>query len=156
MAPGRLDVRGSVDGRGSGCVRDGRPGTDSPIRTQRRRPVMFYYLASYYLFLKAVFFFSLVRTQVKFDTMKDHWLFLGILYTAGVAFLSYVFLFGWQKFQWAEWQLRVARNFGIAPEHAFVAETLIVSTLYFRLLAKFDEGVIFWTLLLLGLLVVWF
>jgi hypothetical protein len=117
---------------------------------------MFYYLASYYLFLKAVFFFSLVRIQVKFDTMKDHWLFLGILYTAGVAFLSYVFLFSWQKFQWADWQVRVARNFGIAPEHAFVAETLILSTLYFRLLAKFDEGVIFWTLLLLGLLVVWF
>jgi hypothetical protein len=118
---------------------------------------MFYYLASYYLFLKAVFFFSLVRIQVRFDTMKDHWLFLGILYTAGVAFLSYVFLFSWQEeFQWAGWQRRVARNFEIKPEHAFLAETLIVSTLYFRLLAKFDEGVIFWTLLLLGVLVVWF
>jgi hypothetical protein len=117
---------------------------------------MFYYLASYYLFIKAVFFFSLVRTQVKFDTMKDHWLFLGILYTAGVAFLSYVFLFSWQRFQWPAWQLRVARNFGIEPEYAFLAETLILSTLYFRLLAKFDEGVIFWTLLLVGLVVVWF
>ncbi len=42
--------------------------------------------------MKAVFFFSLVRIQVKFDTMKDHWLFLGVLYTAGVAFLSYVFI----------------------------------------------------------------
>ncbi len=117
---------------------------------------MFLYVASYYLALKAVFFFSLVRIQVKFDLMKDHWLFLGILYTAGVAFLSYVFLFSWEKFQWAAWQLRVARNFGIEPEHAFVAETLIVSTLYFWLMSKFDEGVIFWTLLLLGLLVVWF
>jgi hypothetical protein len=117
---------------------------------------MFYYLASYYLAIKAVFFFSLVRTQVKFETMKDHWLFLGILYTAGVAFLSYVFLFSWQKFQWADWQLRVARNFGIAPEYAFIAETFLLSTLYFWLMAKFDEGVIFWTLLLLGVLVVWF
>jgi hypothetical protein len=117
---------------------------------------MFYSLASYYLFLKAVFFFSLVRIQVKFDTMKEHWLFLGILYTAGVAFLSYVFLFSWQKFPWAEWQLRAARGLGIAPEQAFVAETFVLSTLYFWLMAKFDEGVIFWTLLLLGLLVVWF
>ena len=117
---------------------------------------MFYYLASYYLFLKAVFFFSLVRIQVKFDTMKDHWLFLGILYTTGVAFLSYVFLFSWQKFDWDEWQLRVARGAGITPEQAFVAETFLLSTLYFWLMAKFDEGVIFWTLLLLGLLVVWF
>ena len=38
---------------------------------------MFYYVASYYLVLKAVFFFSLVRIQIKFETMKDHWLFLG-------------------------------------------------------------------------------
>ena len=68
---------------------------------------MFLYVASYYLALKAVFFFSLVRIQIKFDTMKDHWLFLGILYTAGVAFLSYVFLFSWQKIAWDEWQLRV-------------------------------------------------
>jgi hypothetical protein len=117
---------------------------------------MFYYLASYYLFLKVVFFFSLVRIQVKFDTMKDHWLFLGILYTTGVAFLSYVFLFSWQKFEWANWQLGVARNLGIRPEQAFVAETFVLSTVYFWLMAKFDEGVIFWTLLLLGLLVVWF
>jgi hypothetical protein len=118
---------------------------------------MFYYTAIYYLFLKAVFFFSLVRIQVKFDTMKDHWLFLGILYTAGVAFLSYVFLFSWMpEFPWPGWQLRVARNFGVTPVQAFWAETLVLSTMYFRLLAKFDEGVIFWTLLLLGLLVVWF
>jgi hypothetical protein len=118
---------------------------------------MFYYLASYYLAIKAVFFFSLVRTQVKFDTMKDHWLFLGILYTAGVIFLSYVFIFSWNdEFQWAGWQLNVARTVGITPLQAFWAETFLLSTLYFWLMAKFDEGVIFWTLLLLGLLVVWF
>ena len=61
---------------------------------------MFYYVAGYYLVMKAVFFFSLVQIQVKFDTMKDHWLFLGILYSAGVAFLSYVFLMSWQEFPW--------------------------------------------------------
>jgi hypothetical protein len=106
--------------------------------------------------MKAVFFFSLVRIQVKFDTMKDHWLFLGILYTGGVAFLSYVFLLSWQDFDWATWQLRVAANFGVTPWQAFLGETLVLSTLYFWLMAKFDEGVIFWTLLLLGIPLVWF
>ena len=61
------------------------------------------------LAMKAVFFFSLVRIQVKFETMKDHWLFLGILYTSGVAFLSYVFLMSWQEFPWADWQRRAGR-----------------------------------------------
>ena len=117
---------------------------------------MFVAVASYYLVMKAVFFFSLVRIQVKFDTMKDHWLFLGILYTAGVAFLSYVFLFSWQKFDWADWQLRIARGVGITPEQSFVAQTFLLSTLYFWLMSRFDEGVVFWTLLLLGILVVWF
>jgi len=39
--------------------------------------LMFYTtIFSYYFFIKIVFFFGLVRTQMKFDLMKDHWLFL--------------------------------------------------------------------------------
>jgi hypothetical protein len=117
---------------------------------------MFYSLASLYLFMKFVFFYSLVRIQVKFEPMKDHYLFLGVLYTAGIAFLSYVFLVSWQTLNWAPWQNRVAQTLGVSPWLAWVGETLILSTLYFRLLAKFDEGVVFWTLLLVGLLLVWF
>ena len=117
---------------------------------------MFASVLIYYFLLKITFFFGLVRIQVKFDTMKDHWLFLGILYTAGVAFLAYVFLFSWQDFQWSPLYRNVARNFGITPTQFFLGGTLILSTVYFWLLSKFDEGVIFWTLLLLGLLVVWF
>ncbi len=49
-------------------------------------------LLIYYYLMKAVFLFSLVRILVKFETMKDHWLFLGLLYSAGIAFLSWVFL----------------------------------------------------------------
>ena len=111
---------------------------------------------AYYYFMKITFFYSLVRIQVKFDTMKDHWLFLGILYTAGVAFLSFVFIFGWQGYSPPTWQLQVAERLGVSPYVAWVGETLLLSTLYFWLMAKFDEGVIFWTLLLLGLFVVWF
>jgi hypothetical protein len=117
---------------------------------------MFYYLAGYYLAMKAVFFFSLVRIQVKFETMKDHWLFLGILYTSGVAFLSYVFLISWQDFPWSTLQRNIAARIGISPWQSFLVQTLLLSTLYFWLMAKFDEGVIFWTLLLLGILLVWF
>jgi hypothetical protein len=94
--------------------------------------------------MKAVFLFSLVRISVKFETMKDHWLFLGVLYSAGVAFLSYVFIMAPQDVPpWREWQIWLAKFFGL-------------STLYFYLLSKFDEGVIFWTVLLLGILLVWF
>jgi hypothetical protein len=117
---------------------------------------MFSTLATYYLFMKITFFFSLVRIQLKFDTMKDHWLFLGILYTGGVAFLSFVFIVSWQAFFWPPWVTRVAGTVGVSPWIAWLGETFLLSTLYFWLMAKFDEGVICWTLLLLGILLVMF
>jgi hypothetical protein len=111
---------------------------------------------SYYFFIKIVYFFGLVRTQIKSDLMKDHWLFLGMLYTGGVAFLSFVFLVSWQNLAWASWQVRVAETLGVSPWVAWLGETFVLSTLYFRLMSKFDEGVIFWTLLLLGIPLVFF
>jgi hypothetical protein len=105
---------------------------------------MFVSVLIYYYVIKTIFLFSLVRIQVQFETMKDHWLFLGVLYTAGIAFLSYVFVMAPQDFpNWRAWQIWLAWFFGL-------------STLYFYLLAKFDEGVIFWTVLLLGLGLIWF
>jgi len=113
-------------------------------------------ITSFYLALKFVFLYSLVRIQVKYDPMKDHFLFLGILYTGGIAFLSFVFLASWQKLPWAPWQNWVAQTLGVSPWLAWVGESFLLSTAYFWLMAKFDEGVIFWTLLLLGVLLVWF
>ena len=108
---------------------------------------MFYSIASYYMFMKIVWFFSLVRSQIKFDTLTDHWLFLGILYTAGITFLSYVFIMAPQTppiYPWRNWEI-------------WLAQTLVLSIIYFWLMAKFVEGgVIFWTLLLLGIALVWF
>jgi hypothetical protein len=76
--------------------------------------------------------------------MKDHYVFLGVVYTLGIAFLSYVFLLSYQPApDYRAWQI-------------WLAKTLVLATLYFWLMAKFDEGVIFWTLLLLGILLVWF
>ncbi len=109
------------------------------------------------LLIRIVFFYSLVRAQIKYETMKDHWLFLGVLFTAATAFLSYVFIHSWVDFPWADWHLRIARNFGVTPWQAYVGEVFLLATLYFWLMARFDEGVIFWTLLLLGLpMVYWF
>jgi hypothetical protein len=118
---------------------------------------MFVSVGIYYYFIKTVFFFSLVRSQIKFDTLKDHWLFLGILYTAAVTFLSYVFIVSWQpNLPWSPWQVQVAQAVGVSPWQAWLGETFLLSTLYFKLMAKFDEGVIFWTLLLLGIPLVMF
>jgi hypothetical protein len=111
----------------------------------------------YYYFIKITFFFSLVRAQIKSELLKDHFLFLGVLYTAAVAFLSYVFVVSWQKSPpWLPWQVHVAEMIGVSPWVAWLGETLLLSTFYFKLMARFDEGVIFWTLLLLGILVALF
>lgn len=104
---------------------------------------MFYSLAALYLFLKIGFLYSLVRVQVQYDAMKEHSLFLGVLFTSAMAFLSYVFLLSYQPTpNFRAWQI-------------WLGQTLVLSTLYFWLLAKFDEGVVFWTLLLLGILLVY-
>lgn len=117
---------------------------------------MMYSAVAYFFLLKIVFFFGLVRAQVRYDAIKDHWLFLGLLYTSGVAFLSFVFLVSWQQLAWAPWQIRVAGTIGVSPWMAWLGETSLIATLYFRLMARFDEGVIFWTLLLLGVPLVFF
>jgi hypothetical protein len=104
---------------------------------------MFYSLATLYILLKMGFLYSLVRVQVQFDVMKEHFIFLGVLFTSAMAFLSYVFLLSYQQSpDFRAWQI-------------WLAQTLGMSTLYFWLLAKFDEGVIFWTLLLLGVFLVY-
>jgi hypothetical protein len=112
----------------------------------------------YYFFIKTVFFFSLVRAQVKSDLVKDHYLALAVLYTAATAFLSLTFLVSWQGQDVPDRPLEVwvSQRLGVTNWQAWLGETLILSTVYFKLMARFDEGVIFWTLLLLGMLVVLF
>ncbi len=115
--------------------------------------------AGYYFFIKIVFFFALVRAQIKSDLLREHFLFLGVLYTAAVAFLSYAFLVSWQGQDIVPGrglEAQLSKLTGQTQWIVWLGETLILSALYFRLLAKFDEGVIFWTLLLLGILVALF
>jgi hypothetical protein len=109
----------------------------------------------YYYLIKISFFYSLVRAQVKYDLVRDHYVFLAILYTAAVAFLSLAFLVSWQgqDFPQRALEFRVSRALGITLWQAWLLETLILSGIYFKLMARFDEGVVFWTLLLLGIFV---
>jgi hypothetical protein len=122
----------------------------------RYEPMIF---AGYYYFIKIVFFFSLVRAQVKSDLMREHYLFLSILYTGAVAFLSYAFLVSWQGQDIVPGRVleaQLSQLVGASQWKVWLGETLILTVVYFKLMAKFDEGVIFWTLLLLGILVALF
>jgi hypothetical protein len=44
----------------------------------------------------------------------------------------------------------------VSPWVAWLGATFLLTTIYFKLMARFDEGVIFWTLLLLGFFVALF
>jgi len=112
----------------------------------------------YYFFMKLIFFYGLVRSQVRYDLVRDHYIFLAMLYTAGVAFLSLAFLVSWggQNVPNRAWELRLSERLGATPWVVWLGETLLISTIYFKLMARFDEGVVFWTLLLLGVFVVLF
>jgi len=104
---------------------------------------MFDTIIAFYVFLKVMFLYSLVRTQVKFEPMREHYLLFGVLYTGAAAFLSYVFYISPQAAPnmrlWEMW----------------LGKVFVIYTVYFWLLSKYDEGVIFWTLLPLGAVLVY-
>jgi hypothetical protein len=109
----------------------------------------------YYYFLKFTLFFSIVKALVRFETLQNHFLFLGVLYTSLVAFISYVFIISTRPDAFiAPHLLQIHRTTGLSPWLAWLAVTLVISTVYFKLLSKFDEGILFWILLILGIAVV--
>lgn len=102
----------------------------------------------YFFGLKTIFLYMLIYSFVKFENLQKHWLFLSLLYSAGVAFLSFVFLIapGRLTVYWGtmnDWWI-------------WVAKTLVFAAIYFKLLARFDEGVLFWLLLIGGVFLVRF
>jgi hypothetical protein len=97
----------------------------------------------YYVAIKAMFFYGLVSSIVKFDNLQKNWFFIALLYAAGVGFLSWVWFVKTGRVPFPAWQ-------------QFALITAGISLVYFRLITWFDEGVIFWTLLLLGMVVVWY
>ena len=111
---------------------------------------------SYYYFIKIVFFY---QPGPRPDQVRPDQGALSLpgdpLHGRG-GVPQFVFIVSWKRGPVPLWQVRVARTVGIYTWQSWLGETFLLSTLYFWLMAKFDEGVIFWTLLLLGLLVVWF
>ncbi|QEH34665.1 hypothetical protein OJF2_32060 [Aquisphaera giovannonii] len=97
----------------------------------------------YYVAIKAFFFYGLLTAIVKFENLQKSWLLIALIYAGGAAFLSWVWLVAAGRVPFPEWQRWALMNAGI-------------SLVYFRLITWFDEGVLFWTLLLLGMAVVWF
>jgi hypothetical protein len=98
----------------------------------------------YYMAIKAAFLYGLVHSFVKFENLQKHWLFIGLLYAAGVVFLSWVwFVAPQQSPDWRAWRI-------------FWLQTAVIGVVYFKLLQRFDEGILFWLLLVAGLIVVWF
>ena len=104
----------------------------------------------YYYGLKFAFLFGLIRSFVKYEVLAKSFLFLGILYTSGVAFLSYVFITSWRPFPAGGWLIQVSQMAGIKPWLCWLGATLVLSVLYFKLLGRFDEGILFWVLIFLA------
>ena len=97
----------------------------------------------YYYAIKAAFFFGLVHSFVKFENLQKHWFSIALLYTAGLALLSWVWIIAPGRSDVATW-----RNWLIASG--------VIAVIYFKLLERFDEGTLFWMLLMAGLGVVYF
>jgi hypothetical protein len=95
-------------------------------------------MALYYYAIKGMFLIGLARSFVKYEPLQNHFLFMALLYTAGIAGLSWVFrpAIAPQMTQ-RDWLLGLAKSF-------------VACLVYFRLLARFDEGMIFWLLFLGG------
>jgi hypothetical protein len=89
----------------------------------------------YYYALKVVLFASIVRALVVSEALHRYTLWMGAIYTAVVALLSYVFLVAPQASpNWTLWQYWLGLN-------------LLLSTAYFKLLVRFEDGVLFWVIL---------
>jgi hypothetical protein len=141
---------GGILGRASGQVRGQRFSGNliafltrvSGLSDPRESPVLIS-LASFYLLIKIAFLFGLVRTQIKFEPMQDRWLFLAILYTAGIALLSFLFLELTGVLNWAPWQVQLAQSLGVSPWVSWLGQTFLLSALYFWLITKFGDGALF-------------
>jgi len=102
------------------------------------------YILFIYVGLKGFLFFSLALALLKAEPLRQQTFFIALLYTAFVAFLSWVFLIapGGPTFwaNWRAWQI-------------WLAITFAISFVYFRLLVWTEESVFFWLVLFSGFLV---
>jgi hypothetical protein len=91
-----------------------------------------------YFSLKGLLLLSLARSYAVYEPLQRHWLFLSILYTSMVAALSWVFVLNMNpEIPTQTWQI-------------WLAKTFVLVVVYFKLLSKFDSGLLFWIILLGG------
>jgi hypothetical protein len=136
----------------AGLVRSARvfrPQHSTPAGFPQRTGAMVYSSTEMiYLGLKFFLFFSLVGALVKAEPMRNQIFTLSLLYTAGSAFLSYVFMIllgdtGYWQNSWRSWQI-------------WLGLTFVLSWVYFKCLVWFEESSLFWLVLMLGVAVVFF
>lgn len=120
-----------------------------------------------YLALKIVLFMSILRAFIKFEPLQKYAIFLAVLYTAIVAGLSWVFFIAPQvslhrTLEWRGWEMRLvvlllpksqwsAASIGWRAWQLWLVETFLLMVVYLRLLAKFEDGTIYWVILIAGL-----
>jgi hypothetical protein len=92
----------------------------------------------YYYGIKFAFLFGLIKPYVSYDPLQKHWLFLALLYTAGVGFLYFALFQGETGIDWTS-------------ERKWLGGSFLSMCIYLKLLSKFEEGFLFWAILLLGL-----
>jgi hypothetical protein len=113
----------------------------------------------YYLAIKGAFLLGIARSFVKYEPLQKNWLFLVILYTCGLAFISRIFV---DPRAFVEpWLVAIVgsttpagqalRNLTLTQWWlVWLGETFLLVSIYFKLLIRFDEGLIFWVLFLFG------
>lgn len=121
----------------------------------------------FYLALKLGLFMSLLRAFVKSEALQKHNFALAGIYTVVLAGLSWVFFIApqlgpQQVVVWRNWEMRLVTLLLPKSESApqvigwrawqlWLVVTFVLMAIYYRLLAKFDEGMLFWVILVLGL-----
>lgn len=122
-------------------------------------------MALYYFGLKTAFLLALVKAFTASEPLRDRWKFLGGLYTAALAFLSWVFIIAPNANNpgWRDLEIFLGRTIGLFSAKdpwavqvqrawlLWLVESFGLSSLYFGLLNRFDSGMIFWVILLGGL-----
>ncbi len=118
----------------------------------------------YYFAIKVAFFLGLLRSFLKSEPLQNHPNFLAFLYAAGLTFLSWVFLVSPQEVvSWGAWETKLALRLlprsqtvpallGWRAWQIWLVATWFLTAFYYRLLTRFDEGAIFWLIVLGGTL----
>lgn len=116
-----------------------------------------------YAGIKAAFLIVLLKPFFKSEALQSRPLLMAGIYTAGIAFLSWLLLVEPQDVvMWRSWEMQLAKRvlpasqtgpalLGWRAWQLWLVGTLGLSWLYYWLLDRFDMGMLFWLILFGGL-----